>query len=138
MKKQVKRKWSDIHDFNIRVDVFMVDVVFVCNANKQQIKKLLEKALGCNYEKLDMKYLKGWDNSIHRGLMIPFMGGFIVLLKNVDGNFRSFVGIMIHEITHVVQYLLRDIRVPLNEGTEEVYAYLTEYITNQALLKLYE
>ena len=138
MKKKVSKKWSDVHDFCVCVDIFRIDILFVCNANKNEAIEILKNSLGSNYEKLDTEHIEDWDSDRHLGRMIQFMGGFIVLVKNSDGNFRTFVGIMIHEITHVVQYLLRDLRVPLNEGTEEVYAYLTEYITNQALLKLYE
>lgn len=138
MKRTVKKKWTDKANFYVNVDVFKVDIVFVCNCNEEETKEALKKACGDNYVHFKNKYLKGWDNETALGRMIPFQAGFIVLLKNCDDNFRTFVGVMVHEITHVVQRLLGDRRIPLNEDTEEVHAYLTEYITREALLKLYD
>ena len=135
MKKN--KVWTDKSDFHVGVDMFKVDIIFVCNCNEKQVKKRLKKACGSNYPNFKKKYLEGWDDEITMGRMIPFMGGFIVLLKGTGGGFRTFVSIMVHEITHVAQYLLRDRRIPLTEDTEEVHAYLTEYITREALLKLY-
>ena len=135
MKKN--KVWTDKSDFYVSVDMFKVDIVFVCNCNEKRAKKALKKACGSNYKDFKKKQLEGWDNDLSLGRMIPFKGGFIVLLKGDGGGFRTFVSIMVHEITHVVQYLLRDRRVPLTEDTEEVHAYLTEYITREALLKLY-
>lgn len=138
MKKIIKKQWDDKSNFHVGVDIFKVDIIFVCNCNEEETKEALKEACGDNYSKFKKKYIKGWNDDIHLGRMIPFMGGFIVLLKGDGGGFRTFVSIMAHEITHVVQYLLRDRRIPLNEDTEEVHAYLTEYITREALLKLYE
>lgn len=137
-KKNIKRVWTDKSNFHVSVEMFKVDIVFVCNCNEQETKKALKEACGDNFDRFKNKYLKGWNNDGTLGRMIPFMGGFVVLLKEDTGGFRTFVSIMIHEITHVVQYLLRDRRIPLTEDTEEVYAYLTEYITREALLKLYD
>ena len=135
MKKN--KVWTDKSDFLVRVDMFKVDIVFICNCNEKKTKKALKRACGDNYSNFKKEQLEGWDDDDHLGRMIPFRGGFIVLLKGTGGGFRTFISVMVHEITHVVQYLLRDRRVPLTEDTEEVHAYLTEYITREALLKLY-
>lgn len=137
-KKKIKRKWTDKSNFHVSVDMFKVDIVFVCNCNEEETRKALEEACGDNFGQFKSKHLKGWDDTNNLGRMIPFMGGFVVLLKQDGGGFRTFVSVMAHEITHVVQYLLRDRRIPLTEDTEEVHAYLTEYITREALLKLYD
>ena len=138
MKRPVKKKWDDKCNFHVSVDMFKVDIVFVCNCNEEETKDALKEACGDNYLNFKKRDLKGWNDDIHLGRMIPFMGGFVVLLKGAGGCFRTFVSVMVHEITHVVQYLLRDRRIPLTEDTEEVHAYLAEYITREALLKLYD
>jgi len=72
------------------------------------------------------------------GRMIPCGSAFMILTRFDKDNFREAVGILAHEVTHVVQYLLRDRRVPLQEDTEEVYAYLTEYLMVEFLRALYD
>lgn len=136
--KNKKKEWTDTKAFHVSVDMFKVDVVFICNANKEESVKLLKEMCGSNYTKLSKGSFKGWSVETILGRMLQYKGGFVVLLKDSDGNFRTFVSILAHEINHVVCYLLKNRRIPLNEDTEEVYAYLTEYITREALLKLYD
>jgi hypothetical protein len=138
MGKTVEIKWTDKKVFHVSVDMFSVDILFVCNAKEKRAKKFLKKMCGENYKRFPKESLEGWNDAVTLGRMIAFSGGFVVLLKNKDGNFRNFVATAVHEITHVSHYLLRDRRIPLNEDTEEVYTYLTEYITREVLLKLYE
>ena len=41
---------------------------------------------------------------------------------------------LIHEIVHSVHYIFREREIPLSEDTEEVAAYMIEYICNELLL----
>ena len=132
-----KRMCTDKSNFLVRVDIFKVDIIFICNYNEKRTKKVLKESWGDKFSNLKKEDFKGWDIDTTLGLVMQFQGDFIVLLKGTGGGFKTFVSVMVHEITHVVQYLLRDRRIPLTEDTEEVHAYLTEYITREALLKLY-
>jgi len=136
-KMKKKKKWSDKQDFYISVDMFKVDIVFICNCNEKEVKERFKKASGDNFKHFKKGMTEGWDNIYNTGRMFSFRGGFVVLLKN-EGNFRRFVANLVHEVTHVTHYLLRDRRIPLNDDTEEIYTYLVEYITEQALIKLYD
>lgn len=134
-----KRKWTDKKSFHMEVPLFKIDIVFMCNLTEIEIPVHLKKICGeKNFKNFKPKIIKGWDSITSEGRMLKFMGGNIVLVKNKNGNFREFLSILIHEITHVTHYILRDRRIPLNEDTEEIYCYLTEYITEQALIKLYD
>ena len=44
--------------------------------------------------------------------------------------------ILIHEATHVAIQMLNDIGITLCEGSEETYAYMTGYISTEAIRKL--
>ena len=138
MKRVVKKKWTDKAHFHISVDMFKVDIVFVCNCDKKEVLLKLKMALRENFKYFESARIGDWDEETIIGRMMCFRGGFIVLLKDNKGNFSNYISNLIHEITHVVSYLLRDRSIPLTEDTEEVYAYLTEYITREALLKLYD
>lgn len=86
-----------------------------------------------------VRELEGWDETpTARGRMIPCGMSYIVLLRLDRNNFRKGLGVIVHEITHAVQYLLKHRRTPLVEHTEEVYAYLTEYLTTELLFALYD
>lgn len=138
MPKKIKKEYWHSQRFVIDVNIFNVDVGFAINSTEQEIKTWLQKLSGKKYKDFDEKELKGWDNSeTDLGRMINFEGGFVVLLKLEKNKFRYSIGILAHEINHVVNYLLMDRRISLSKDNDEVYAYLTEYITREALLKMY-
>lgn len=134
-----KKKWTDSKFFIVHVDVYDTDLVFFVDKKEEEIKKNLKKISAENYVNFKESQLEDWDNSITTyGRMLDFAGGFVVVLKIPKGmGFREFVSIMVHEIVHVTHYLLRNRRIPLTEETEEAHTYLTEFITRQALNKLY-
>lgn len=60
--------------------------------------------------------------------------GFVVhiLEEPLSG---SSIGVLVHELSHVTNSILRDSNIPLTEETEEAYTYLLEYLTREALDK---
>lgn len=143
MKKKVKepknKYFHDKKSFIVGVDMFYVDIVFCINMNEEEILKHLKKICGeDSFNSFNRKELDDWDSDVTaQGRMIPHRGGFLVLLKVRNNKFRRFIADLTHEITHVTHYLLRDRRIPLQEDTEEVYTYLTQYILEEALNKSY-
>lgn len=132
-----KKEFFHPNDFTVSVDVFKVDIIFIINQDIKDIKKNIKKYVGKSYTIFDESELDNWEKETNEGRMIPFKGGFIVLLKADKDKFRKFVGILSHECIHIGHYLLRDRRIPLNEDTEEVYTYTIEHIIFEALNKLY-
>nr|DAT16124.1 MAG TPA: hypothetical protein [Caudoviricetes sp.] len=49
---------------------------------------------------------------------------------------EATAGILIHEASHVAIQMLNDIGILLCEGSEEIYAYMTGYISTEAIRKL--
>lgn len=134
-----KKKWTEKKTIVITIDMFKTDVVFFIGSTEKDIKKYLIKVAPNTYSDFNKEELSNWDNSeINEGRMIPFGGGFLVLLKPLSKKgFRYFVSVLTHEIIHVSHYLLREKRIPLTEETEEVYTYLADYLLLEVLNKLY-
>jgi len=77
------------------------------------------------------------DLSDEEGQMYMLEKVFAVRVKLFKDSHRQNLGTITHEITHIVQYILRERRIPLNVDTEEVYAYLTEDLLKKFLFKWY-
>lgn len=125
--------------FVLGVDVFKTDVGVAVNMSEAEFGKALKRVCS-KQELLDqaMSEAKGWDTEGDvDGRMLKMGGGFVVLLRFEKDEFRRAVAILVHEMVHVAQYLLRHRRVPLSEDTEEVHAYLVEHLVEGALRKLY-
>ena len=86
------------------------------------------------------KNLLKWNNklSCHKDLTIDFNGRTFPPYIDING-FNSIDvivlkdklthGLVSHEVTHVVSYLLRDsLGIHLTSNSEEAYAYLIEYL----------
>lgn len=51
----------------------------------------------------------------------------------IDEVYKDDISMLVHEIFHFVYYTLKTILAPLNESTEEIYAYLIQNLIYQAL-----
>lgn len=136
MKKR-KEYWRS-QVIRLHIDVYDTDVVLSINTNgRDTLKKIkphkryLEEVKSC---------CDGWDakSKSTDGCMYQVGGGFLVFLDLQKGKFRTGVSLLVHELTHVVHYLLRDRRIPLSEETEEAHTYLIQYLTKAALVALYD
>lgn len=141
MKKKTKKQkeWNDKKHFLVHVDVYNVDIVFCSGMNESEIKTTLKKVAGKNYDQFNETFLDHWDKGKQNvGRMCHFMGGFVIMMKPKEcKGFRMFVSVLVHELSHVTHYLLRDRGMELSQETEEAYTYLVEYLTRQILMKLY-
>lgn len=141
-KKPVRKQFWHKQYFVLDVDVFRVQVGVAVNLSEAEIKHRMEED-GTIAEAMKevLEHLDGWDEMDVRrsgiGRLLLAAGAFVVTLKVDKQDFRSAVGILVHEMTHVTQYLLRHRRVPLTEDTEEVHAYLVEYLVEAALREMY-
>ena len=62
-------------------------------------------------------------------------GGYILKLRDLDMKNPILVGTMTHEIFHLADFLLRRVGVTLSEDSDEAYAYLIQYLTEQIISK---
>lgn len=66
------------------------------------------------------------ENPSPRGFWVGFTGGgSIMWIRN-----KKDLGTLVHELTHAVHYLLQCKNIPLSEDTEEVFAYLNQFLFN--------
>lgn len=141
MKKKSKKQkdWDDKRHFVVHVDVYNVDIIFFIDKNENEIKKTLKKLSGIRYKNFNENHLDNWDKDIKNlGRMCSFMGGFVVMMKPKEcKGFRMFTSTLVHELSHVTHYLLRDRGMELSNETEEAYTYLIEFLTREVLMKLY-
>jgi hypothetical protein len=133
----------------IYVDVFNCHVALAVNLTSKQILshmiRRINKAQDRNREREKLflenliRELSNWDeNPYTGGLCIHHQGGITVTVRLNKGAFRKAVAILSHEMTHATQYILRQRRIPLNEDTEEIYAYLQDFLLRDALFQIYE
>ncbi len=48
------------------------------------------------------------------------------------------VALLIHELSHATNFILREAGIPHTEDTEEAYTYLLEYLTRETLNRIYK
>lgn len=120
--------------------MFKVDVGVAVNLKERDVMKRLRALCSDEAQLAEVKSeIDGWDGcSRTEGRMCLMGGGFVVLLRTIDKPFHKIASLVTHEMVHVTQYLLRKRRIPLSEDTEEVHAYLTEHLVEDALARLYQ
>lgn len=133
-----KKRWQQRQIFLINADIFKVDVVIAVDSTEADAVKWMKKnAHKRLHEQLAEKF-KGWDEDCKgdcEGRMFETGGGFFVFIRSNESWVKTF-GTLVHEMTHVTHYLLRNRRMPLSEDTEETYAYLIEYLMSEAARKM--
>jgi len=73
------------------------------------------------------------ENNLCRARSIMYNSGKTILRLNFTPKFNeSFgMGLLQHEIFHIVDFIMDDINTPLTESTRESYAYLIQYLTTE-------
>ena len=135
MKDKSDRKRS----FVVGGNVYKQEIMFCFNMTPQEAFKVLKRTYqGATKE--DEEYVAGdkeFEKVATNATMYPLSKGFLILLKWPKNSFRENLCIVAHEITHTVHYIMRRVRIPLTEDTEEAYTYLFEDILRKFLHKLY-
>ena len=123
--------------FHIGTDTFATDIFFFINYSLSEIKKEIKnkKKYKELYELLS-EYNENTGDTC-KGRMYPLKNGYAVELKLYKDSHRKNISLAIHEITHLVNWILEDRQIPLSKDTDEVYAYLTEELFFKFLSKLY-
>lgn len=121
--------------FIVDVDPFVTDIAVFINCTETEIiRRARRDASGDNLKLITDAVAGSWDKDpAVRGQMFPLGWAFLVLLRLDSRDKIGSIGTVVHEATHVTQYLLRDRRVPLHRHTEEVHAYLVEFIVTKIL-----
>lgn len=134
MKKLDKKK-----HFIITSEIYHQDILVCLNITPAEAWKIYARKNSEATEE-DKKFLLGdteHKKNSNIGTMYPMSLGYVVILKWYKDSFRKNLCCAVHEFTHVSHYILRNIRIPLEEKTEEAYTYLVEDLMKQFLFKLY-
>lgn len=134
MKKIDKKRY-----FIITSEMFHQDILVCFNMTPSEAFKVYKRKNKFSNDE-DAKFLpedKEHGSISTLGTMYPMSRGYVVILKWPKNNFRLNVCCALHEFTHVSHYILRNVRIPLEEKTEEAYTYLIEDLMRQFLFKLY-
>lgn len=138
MKKLDKKKFFIINtstfdtDIAIFINYSFDEVLKVKGNHLKELRELLQSWKDKNKDEEDFINSKSIN-----GRMIPLDKGYAVFLKFYKDSFRLNMALAIHEITHVVAWLLNDRRIKLSLETDEVYAYLMEELCKKFMFKLY-
>lgn len=132
-----KRDYWHKQHFTITVPIFGVNVGVFVNPTEAEIHKKMARWSFAHTDEFKQS-VAGWDaRPSVVGRVFPFGGGFVMLLRFSKNNFRKDMGTLVHELTHIVHYILNFRHVKLTEETEEVYAYLLGWIAEAAMRKLW-
>lgn len=123
---------KNIKPFMVNVDIYDESILFVLCSRKKFVKFAKKNLKKKRSKRLIEIYDEGWKRnptalaltSLRQGLPI------MVSVRKMDTDNLTIANIQ-HEIFHCTSYILRWKGVSLNEETEEVFAYLNDYITSK-------
>ncbi len=124
MKKKAIIKWT-------RCDLFNADIVLIVCPWEDLLGAAKEALTKEKFETLSKQYETHGHDPYSLALQFPFGGGGSLIW----GKPHATVGTLVHEITHAAHHLLKQRSVPLSEDTEEVYAYMIEFLFNNLTKK---
>jgi hypothetical protein len=124
MKKKIKKDKSVM--WLVKIPLFDVELAIRVNMSAEEANKE-------TFDRYKVKPAEGFqkftDTGMTQGQFTAFhCGGYAIWIKDI----RNSSGLL-HELMHFVQYLYRDRRIPMNEDTEELYAYTIAYVAEQVL-----
>ncbi len=132
-----KAYWKK-HFFIITAHPFRCEIAVAINMTGPEVYRQVKKVTTDAATRKDaLGVLVQWEKDTTTGNAqgaFAHMGkGYIALLSLKKGKWVTALGTIVHEMTHVTQWVLRERRVPLTEDTEEVHAYLVEDLVQQVV-----
>lgn len=114
--------------FIIPWHIFPFDVAVFLGTERKDVLSAIGKRYNLSDEEKDLLVMKG------TGRFVILYGGQSVLwLKDYPDKGS---GILAHEIFHAVYYLLDRIGIKITDDSDELVAYMIQYLTNEINKKL--
>src|ERR1700761_7847856 len=120
---------------SIPLHIYPVNVIFSFNTTNEQVKKILlkegvpKKDIRKNIHK--MGELTGGKWAFYREELLG-----VIRMHTIPATSRDY-SILAHEIFHMAATIMEQIGMSLEVGvSDEAYAYLTSYLTEQVYTKL--
>ena len=116
--------------FSIRLSVYKTTIDVVIGGTEDQQKEFLLKFYDYNNVMYILEKVKANDGTT----IIHYKTEDIIILMNESPKTNNFwLGILVHETSHATRKILDRINTPHTEDTEEVYAYLQQFIFEEIL-----
>lgn len=116
--------------FVVNCAVYPIDILVSFGDTKKQLCRELSKSL----PEYIIKSLKEQEFKEGKSAMFP-TGQVLLWLKKEPSSVEE-LAILNHEIFHCTCFILERVGVIYSENSDEAYAYLIQYITNQIYSKL--
>jgi hypothetical protein len=135
----MKKCLHDKRYFLIELDPFKTDVLFFINYTHKEIINRFKNICKKDYEWLNNKDTCCQEDILpDSGRFYSMPRGYAINLGFTKNNFRKNVGLLVHEVSHLVNYLLLDKGVVLELGkSDEIFAYTMEDVVIKFLNKWY-
>ncbi len=115
-------------NFIIPLVIYPFDVMFSLGETDEQLKK--------QFKKYNIEESNYFEYELQKGRCSQFKTGqVIVRLKHKPKTINDLACLQ-HEIYHAVNYILSFIGIKYSDDSEEAYAYLITYLTEQCYKKL--
>lgn len=115
-------------NFIIPLKIYPFDIMFSFAETDEQLKKTFKK-----YKIEESNY---FEHEFRAGRCSQFVTGQVVIRLRRIPTTNIDYGCLQHEIYHAVNYIMSFIGVKYSEDSEECFAYLIGYITEQCYNKL--
>lgn len=115
-----------VHEKLFNADILLVVCDFDVFLESTKNKLTKEK-----FKILEKQVKEHGEDSWTLATQFPMPGGGSIIW----GKPNAHIGSLVHEVTHAAHHLLKRRTVPLSEDTEEVYAYLIQFLFNELVRK---
>ena len=116
----MKKKEKGAISFGIDVSIYNTYIIVVTGQSKYINKCLSKRGL----KKIDISNVKG-----AAGYTFQLEEGILLWLKQKPPFPAYHMGCLVHEIFHCTEFILSKVGIKLSNKSDEAYAYLIGYIT---------
>lgn len=119
--------------FNLRLSPYKTDVDVIIGGSEEERVNLLSKF----YDYRNVTYIID-ETQCHDATTVHHhkTGDIIIMMNESPFTSNFWMGILVHETSHATRKILGAIDTPHIDETEEIYAYLQQYIFEEILNNL--
>ncbi len=99
-------------------------------------RKGLYKAVKRNSDKATAREVIEEVTPLTEGVTVTTSGRTVTIYLASPPRDPRSVAVLIHELSHATNFILREVGIPHTEDTEEAYTYLLEYIAREVMRQL--
>ncbi len=132
MRKKKQKGISPRH-FILSTGCYQQDIVCTLNMRSKEIVKLFKKY---NLKPLPAQHIQAIDEKVvGTGLYFYHSEHQHRLICLFPTDYHNAIKVFDHEKMHCLADVMRHVDIPMMQETEEAWCYLSEYLTEQFLLK---